>query len=463
MTPPEPGPANPTTTRHMEAIMLQDTQQTAYRTECRNAYPDTAGASGARKDTASDIDTFKSIIERYIKPLIYGADLRGPVENGGKRRDAVAFDTIHRLVIAVPERRDLSFILERPLPFTEEEKKLVETVMHRVHKDAIHTSGAFHLLACNAVEEALALHVSPEYPETVYKVLQLYNQWAAETHEGKKLVHTIGICPVKNHKKSPSIFALKETSAIKKLAADEGCMLTVAGDGSLLGMENTATKNNALRKNHSILAPVSMTDIALWTNTGGKIAIRLTAGGEILIFKNKTLVFARRRSLWRCLPHKRMLEELITANDNTEEREAQLATYLTMLDLAFSRTGACLGVLKYAPETAPALVSPDVLFASASMTPTVAMLKTVINGRKFQELPRKLRKQLCALDGAVLLDASGTILTAGAIVKTDGNPDGGGGRSAAARILGPKGAGVKVSSDGFIEIYLGNQPLPGFA
>lgn len=54
-------------------------------------------------------------------------------------------------------------------------------------------------------------------------------------------------------------------------------------------------------------------------------------------------------------------------------------------------------------------------------------------------------------------------MTAGAIVKTDGNLATGGGRSAAARALAQQGFGIKISSDGYIEIYEGENPPVYFA
>lgn len=411
------------------------------------------------------IEAFGKGIELYIKPLIYGAEVQGPAVGNKDLQEPVVFDTLYRLLIAVPGSCRLHYALVRPIPFSSEEKNLVHSIVASVQAGSLHTSGAFHLLACNAVEQALSRQIYPEHPDTVYKVLQIYNQWAGETHEGRKLSHTIGICPGKQRKGKNHIASLKDVASVKSLGSDNDCMLVLCGGGTLLGVENPPAKANALRKNHAILAPVGMSDTALWTGSGGRAAIRLTQDGEILIFRNKMLVFAKRRSIWRCLPHKRLLDELLSEKRSKEEEETRMATYLTVLDLAFGRSGGCLGVLPepVTPESLAALVSPDVLFSSENATANTQLLKELVNARKFYDLPRKLRKQLCSLDGAMLLDAHGTILTAGAIIKTGGNPDGRGGRSAAARTLGKNGVGFKVSNDGYVEMYLAEKPLPSFA
>jgi hypothetical protein len=109
------------------------------------------------------------------------------------------------------------------------------------------------------------------------------------------------------------------------------------------------------------------------------------------------------------------------------------------------------------------MIRPESLFSSSSPSHEAKLLANIVNSRKFFEIPRKLRADLCSVDGALLINTTGTILTAGAIVRTDGNLATGGGRSAAARTLARKGFGIKISSDGYIEIYDGENPPVYFA
>jgi hypothetical protein len=57
---------------------------------------------------------------------------------------------------------------------------------------------------------------------------------------------------------------------------------------------------------------------------------------------------------------------------------------------------------------------------------------------------------LLSLDGAMVLDRTGSILAAGAIIDVPSGSVGGGGRTAAAQRLSTIGLGVKVSQDGTI-------------
>ena len=265
----------------------------------------------------------------------------------------------------------------------------------------------------------------------MYNVIQVYNQWAAETYEGRRIMHTVGVYPAKDKPGGATLFSLRNNSQLKKLGSDEDTLLALGSDGMLIGTENISSKLAEYRKNREIPAPVNMLNIALWAGSGGKIAFRLTGDGEILIFRNKMLVFAKRRSYWRAFPHKRLLEEFFAGYRSVEEEKNRLALYQTPLDLAFSRCGGCLGVMR-APEDRGdmrLLVASEALFSSLHPSGTAAML----NSRKFYEILRKIRGNLCSVDEAVIIDGRlGTILTVGAIVKTDGNPKSGGGRAATA-------------------------------
>lgn len=75
-------------------------------------------------------------------------------------------------------------------------------------------------------------------------------------------------------------------------------------------------------------------------------------------------------------------------------------------------------------------------------------------GNNFQELDRKLRCELIALDGACIIDAlQGTIYSFGAIIQNDSG-SATGGRSAAAKKLSRYGAAIKISTDGYIDVFV---------
>ena len=79
-----------------------------------------------------------------------------------------------------------------------------------------------------------------------------------------------------------------------------------------------------------------------------------------------------------------------------------------------------------------------------------ATLIKLIGGRKFQDLDRKFRQELLAIDGATVIDYDGTILAVGAIIKIEAGSSGGG-RLAAARTLSNYGISIKISNDGSMQ------------
>ena len=78
-------------------------------------------------------------------------------------------------------------------------------------------------------------------------------------------------------------------------------------------------------------------------------------------------------------------------------------------------------------------------------------LQKLIAGKKFYELTRKMREDLVALDGALIVDYDGTIIAAGAILKIEAGSSGGGGRLAATRTLAKYGVTIKISQDGIMQ------------
>jgi DNA integrity scanning protein DisA with diadenylate cyclase activity len=88
-------------------------------------------------------------------------------------------------------------------------------------------------------------------------------------------------------------------------------------------------------------------------------------------------------------------------------------------------------------------------------------ISKLLRKKKFQELDRRLRRELAAIDGATVIRSDGTILAVGAILRIPGGSLGGG-RRAAAQELGKLGLGIKVSQDGGIVGFRQNQSSPAF-
>jgi DNA integrity scanning protein DisA with diadenylate cyclase activity len=139
------------------------------------------------------------------------------------------------------------------------------------------------------------------------------------------------------------------------------------------------------------------------------------------------------------------------------------AVYATCLDVSFGRTGGCIAVVDSDRKArVRRYVSNEDILASA--TADKAKLIRHLVGRPFTQIPRSIREELAALDGAIVLGNEGEVLSAGAIVSVPGGSDGGG-RKAAAKALSRLGLAIKISADGGITAYtkLGPDAQPEIA
>ena len=422
----------------------------------------------ARFSTPSESEpaVFGRIMDRYIRPLIHGSQVRGPfTDERTARIRPIEVEAPGRIRVRLERESEDHFILERPVPFSPSEVALLTRIAENLAQYSHEQYALSPVLIGSAIEQAIAWSMNADYADTVYQVLQIYTQWASETHEGKRTAHTTGIYCNKTGSGAGRFSFPCHPEWLKQLGSTPDTLLAVAQDGSILGTELVSSKLNNYKKDQDILAPIGTADIAMWANTRHKVAVSLTDYGDILVFRNKQLVFAKRRSCWRSFPHSLVIREVIPPSLDDAEQKSRKAVYLTALDIALMHRGACLGVFPQGGASGQCreLVRPEMLFSAPVQSPDARLLSRMVGERKFYEIPRKLRVELCSLDGALLLDASGTILTAGAIVKTEGNAAAGGGRSAAARSLARRGFGIKISNDGYIEIFCGENPPVQFA
>jgi hypothetical protein len=195
-------------------------------------------------------------------------------------------------------------------------------------------------------------------------------------------------------------------------------------------------------------APHRLGLIAEWAQ-GGKLAVVLNRTGEILLLRDKRLVFARRSGIWHFLTP----DAVITQLGRPANREVRVAVLETAIDVSFARSGGCIGVVlsNHGHQWREIVVHPDDYLDPASSSKAKVLARS-INGRKFYELDRRLRQEIVAIDGATLMDHNGNILAAGAILKIPGGSSGGG-RLAAAKALSTLGVGVKISQDGGIRCF----------
>lgn len=195
--------------------------------------------------------------------------------------------------------------------------------------------------------------------------------------------------------------------------------------------------------------------------TENKIGILLTEAGDILIINDKKLCYTKHNGRWvQCMADK-IIEQM--RQELTFEKDADItAIYQTIVDVSYSRGGACIGIVK--SDELPSQLTEMIkagLLQENTQNPKLLAIKRMISKpedkiyrqKKFYELNRALRRELLELDGAMVLSSSGIIHVIGTIIKLDGSGSAGGGRTAAAMQLSEYGLAIKISQDGYVQLF----------
>lgn len=270
---------------------------------------------------------------------------------------------------------------------------------------------------------------------TLQNAIQQFESLASQTYEGRPIVAalritgSVGYGPIKLDELWREDFA-----AVLSNGFDT--MFVCGSDGRVFNMQFLST---------GVLpsyAPHRLGAIAEWCDDQKKVAIVLNRNGEVLVFKDKKLQFAKRRGAWRYYAHDAVVRRLGVGLRKSVRR----AVYESCLDVSFARTGGCIAVLtREGGKSIKKFVTPDDLIAPAQRTRTKLLAAAV--KKPFQSLDRRFRQELLGMDGATVLTHKGDVLTAGAIVRVPSGSTSGGRRAAAVQ-LSRIGLGIKISADG---------------
>lgn len=169
--------------------------------------------------------------------------------------------------------------------------------------------------------------------------------------------------------------------------------------------------------------------------------------GDILIYKNFTILFFKRKGRWSFLNYE-ALSDIVGSHSGQASRELINEISLTVIDMLIDQAGCCLGLI---PEDDWIANFDDIMEVGAvddllSRSPSIQ--------RCFWSNARSIRKKILSIDGAVTVEAStGELYCAGAIIPNSGASSQGARTTAAKEIAKRGGLGIKVSDDGYIEVF----------
>lgn len=338
-----------------------------------------------------------------------------------------------------------------------------------------------------AIQEGIARWIfGKSSNETTSKFFDILEKWAVKTYEGKHV--TLGFI-VNPSASDPVILPFNELQSF--LEDDSSAVLSdcihsvmeIDKDCNLinyLSITKNVTEIKACALNNNVPIRFLHTTQQFVPNNSGhsgaeKVGIFLLSNGDILIVKNGSTKFVKRNLQWLSMNSSAFIASLGFKKQKRNKVFRQLLenVYASVLDVSFSHSGGLIAVVdknKIATleelkvlnpyndlslnESAAQAKSKQLEFDSPKEDQKIRrkLMSTLLKDTSFSNTDRKLRSELIALDGACIIGTDGKIYACGVIIQNDSGSSTGG-RSSAAKKLSKYGVAIKISTDGYIEVY----------
>lgn len=212
------------------------------------------------------------------------------------------------------------------------------------------------------------------------------------------------------------------------------------------------------------------------TIDGEHVALVLSPSQEIKVFARGRMAFAFSDGRWHLLDIPTQYAAWREAVGKCRPADLATRTFQAALNLGEQRRGALFVVLRDPDASIPVLLAPEdrILGEQAAddpedpdnLSPRLAKrsLHHLVRGQTIADLDATVLEALSGIDGAVVTDRQGRLLSFGAILRV--TPETillpravQGARTTAALAASYHGPVLKVSEDGFISMYLGGRRL----
>jgi hypothetical protein len=384
---------------------------------------------------------FRDLLTEYLLPMLPGTILR---------RRSRASTAVHHLVayarpcdLYLKPTTDAQYRLElhRSQAFTRRERELVGHFVEALSEILGQAEASyFRDLMASVPRQVISRLLPAERGRRVLeRAIQRFESLASETYEGKPVVSAFGLTGSIGHGPVQMDDLWKEDFS-RVLANGFDSMYVAGSDGRIFNLACLPYPSSVS------YAPHRLGSIAAWCDRSQRVALVLNRNGEVLVFNDRRLQFARRRGAWRYYAHDSVISRL-----GVGRLPLRRAVYESCLDVSFARTGGCIAILTRSgfARLDDALSPSDRIENQDSAR---AKLLFAAVRAPFQALDRRLRQELLSMDGATILQHTGEVVTAGSIVRVPGGSSSGGRRAAAVQ-LSKLGLGIKISADG---------PITGF-
>lgn len=406
----------------------------------------------------------REIAQRHLLPFFSGARLLDQAVASTTYDDVVALRAPNAIAFKIRKEDPYRLILNRSQNFVTAENTVVpEIAVVRAFVEVI--APMAEALTGHLKDDLLStfgrrivaktMSSKEERESTILNGIDRLLEWSARLYEGAPISASIGFRHKPQRKGTPTLDEITRHDFSAVLSNGHDTILEFDFSGRLISHASLPSNVDT-----QSFCPLRQAPIAEWTAQDidqRRVGLCLNRTGEVLVFRDGILLFARRSGRWSFLTH----EPVLTQMGTPQSQDVRRAVYQTCLDASFARTGACIGVVSSNKVSNVSSIVVDADHLGMETSTKSRSIQKMVVGRKFQELDRRLRQELVAIDGATVLSHEGELLAVGTILKLKGGSTGGG-RLAAAKALSALGLGIKVSQDGAISGYRPGSEAPAF-
>ncbi len=381
----------------------------------------------------------------------------------------------------------LAFQAGSPMPLLPSERRMVEVIVEAID---LRLRGLINADVTNRLDRfsftpedlIIADYLGAIRPYRVAAALEALRIAALSTYENRRVsmgAMLLGTdddpaAPRRENPGAPNFNArLTAIKGFHRLCDGVRTVFLVDRQGDLLRLIDVARWAEAVGGDEPLShpCPVLYRDHARATRTGGHVCLVLTPLQEIKVFANGTLAFNFSDARWRLLDIPSKFAVWCEAVGTLGWPGLAEALFQAALNLMESRHGALLVVLRDPESSVPQLLTlPDQIEREIvaddpedpdNLSPKHAKrsLHHVVRGLTLAEIEPSVLEAIASLDGAVVTDLDGRLLTFAAILRIA--PETlelgravQGARTLAALAASLHGPVLKVSEDGYLTMFL---------
>lgn len=383
-----------------------------------------------------------------------------------------------------------------PVPFTFAERRLVDTMAEVIDRRfrTLYDTDSEHpeeVLPYALEDLTVASYLGTPSPRRIPAALEAVRQAALSTYENRRMSTGVVLLGTeedpaapgrRNPPEAPRYDAhLTTLKSLQRICDGLRTVFLVDQSGNLAWPVDIQRWANQVQgksgQQNAILCSRNYQAHAKATLEGGHVAIVLTPSQEIRVFANGRTSFIFSHGRWRLLDLASCFEAWCEAVGKTRPGGLAGRIFQAALNLAEQRQGALFVVLREPAKSIPQLVAPEDRIQVAecledepadSDALTIRNVKWalhhVVQGQNLPDLDDTVLEAIAGIDGAVVTDGRGRLLSYGAILRVTAetvlSPRAvQGSRTTAALAASYHGAVLKVSEDGYLAMYLGGRRI----